>query len=59
MERGGNKRKISKRLFAGHLWVHDVEMELAEVLAVVYNCDLPIDIFIDISVANQSKILYR
>lgn len=48
MERGEKKRKISKRLFAGHLWVHDVEMELAEVLAVVYNCDLPIDIFIDV-----------
>lgn len=59
MERGENKRKISKRLFAGHLWVRDVEMELAEVLAVVYNWDLPINIFIDILIANQSKILYR
>lgn len=59
MERGEKKRQISKRLFAGHLWVRDVEVELAEVLAVVYNCDLPIDIFIDISIANQSKILCR
>lgn len=43
MERGGKKSKISKRLFAGHLWVYDVEMDLAKVLAVC-NRDLAIDI---------------